>query len=334
MLPVGKLPPELLARFLHSLESTDTSLIIGPRVGEDAAVIDIGNQYLVAKTDPITFATDAIGWYAVCVNSNDIAAMGALPRWFLATILLPEDASVQLTETIFEQLTGACEQLNITLCGGHTEVTHGLSRPMIAGFMLGLVEKDELITSAGAQAGDDLLLTKGMAIEATSIIARERAVEVEQKYGHAWLSRAQGFLYDPGISVLRDAQIACSVGGVHAMHDPTEGGLATAVHELVQCSEKGVCLWEDELPIACESRQLCDDYDINPLGAISSGALLLAVDPTFSSRIIHALEDVQIPCARVGKVLPEKEGVCILKAGVSRALPLFVADEITKIFGS
>ncbi len=332
MLAVGKLPPELLARLLNSLELTDPSIVIGPTIGEDATVIDMGDQYLVAKTDPVTFTTDAIGWYVVCVNSNDIATMGAVPRWLLATVLLPEGCSHELVEDIFEQLRKACRQFRIVLCGGHTEITYQLDRPIIVGLMLGTVAKESLITSAGARIGDDLLLTKGLAIEATSIIARERACELTEKYDDAWIECAQQFLYQPGISVLAEARIACEVGGVHAMHDPTEGGVATAVHELARCSQTGALIWEESLFLYPETRCLCDDYGLDPLGTISSGALLLAVDPNKTSEMIGALTTHHIPCERVGKVTASEEGVLIQRHQHLEDLPLFVSDEITKLF--
>ena len=224
VLPLGKLKIDLLQQLLPQ-SHRDARVIVGPKIGEDAAVIDFGESYLVAKTDPITFATDEIGWYLICVNSNDIATMGAVPKWLLTTILLPENRTTEvLIRRIMEQINAACEHFGITLCGGHTEITYGLDRPIVIGQMLGEVEKGKLIVSSGAQAGDDLILTKGLGIEATSIIARECESDLLEKFSPAFLNRAKGYLTSPGISVLEEAQIAVRTGGVHAMHDPTEGG--------------------------------------------------------------------------------------------------------------
>ncbi|MDP6279734.1 MAG: AIR synthase related protein, partial [Nitrospinota bacterium] len=167
-LPLGKLPPDLLGRLLSGLEG-HPRLTVGPRVGEDAAVIDFGDRCLVAKTDPITFATDAVGWYAVHVNANDIAAMGAQPRFFLATIIIPEHlATAELIESIFASIHTAAEELGVTVCGGHTEITHGIDRPLVVGQMLGEVDREGIVRSSGLRPGDVVLLTKGMAIEATA----------------------------------------------------------------------------------------------------------------------------------------------------------------------
>ena len=332
VLPLGKLKIDLLEQLLPQPDR-DTRVIVGPKVGEDAAVIDFGESYLVAKTDPITFATDEIGWYLICVNSNDIATMGAVPKWLLTTILLPENRTTEASvRRIMEQINTACNHFDITLCGGHTEITYGLDRPIVIGQMLGEVAKDKLIVSSGAQVGDDLILTKGLGIEATSIIARECEADLLAKFSPAFLNRAKGYLTSPGISVLEEARIAVETGGVHAMHDPTEGGVATAIHELAHAANLGVVVWHDALPISDDTAQLCDELDLNPLGVISSGALLIAADPTKSNKIVSAITERNIPCQIIGQLLPPESGCWIEKDSQRCPLPIFETDEITKVF--
>ena len=170
----GKLPQDLLAALLGRLPD-DPRVLLGPGVGRDAAAIDLGHgRVLVAKADPVTFATDQIGRYAVHVNANDVACLGAKPTWFMATVFLPEDASERLAEEIFEQILSTCQELGIVPIGGHTEITIGLDRPIISGAMLGETTKDQLIKPDAARSGDHVLLTAGIAIEGTAILARER----------------------------------------------------------------------------------------------------------------------------------------------------------------
>ncbi len=324
----GKLPPELLASLLARLPA-DPRVVVGPRVGEDAAVIDFGDRYLVAKTDPITFATDQIGWYAVHVNANDLAAMGATPRWFMLTTLLPAGAAdVGLVERIFTQVVAACAALDIALIGGHTEITTGIDRPLVTGVMLGEVAKDRLVTTAGARPGDDVLLTKGIPIEAVAIIAREKRAELLAHFDAAFLDRAAGFLTDPGISVLRDARIACAAGRVTAMHDPTEGGLATALWELAEAAGLRVEIDVDTWPICEEGARLCAHFGLDPLGAIASGALLLTVTPESTGAVMGALRAQGIAAFRLGSVRAGEPDVRV--RGVQLARP--ARDEIARLF--
>ena len=339
-LPVGKLKHDFLKELLPTHDNS-TGVVVGPQLGEDAAVIELGDNYLVATSDPITFATEDIGWYVVCVNSNDIAAMGAVPKWLLVTLLLPEGATTPtMVRDIMTQLTQACAEFDIALCGGHTEVTPAVTQPVIIGQMMGVTDKNALFTSADACVGDALILTKGLGIEATAIIARECEEQLREKCDAPFLEQAKNYLMDPGISVLKDAQIAISTGGVHAMHDVTEGGVATAVYELATAAELGVIVYSDKLldsPVLYGNitRTLCDMFRLNPLGIISSGAMLIASEPEKSEAICQALGAAGINADIIGAFLPAEHGLWLEDTtGTRQPLPIFETDEIAKLFSS
>src|SRR5262245_17581298 len=309
-LPVGKLRAELLERLLGKFAPVSPRVVVGPRVGEDAAVLDMGDRYLVATADPITFATDEAGWYALQVNANDLAVRGARPLWFLATVLFPEGGATEdAVERLFGDLGEACAELAVALIGGHTEVTAGLPRPIVSGCMLGEGAKDRLVTTGGAQPGDTLLLTKGVPLEGAAIIARERAVEAERRGVAAdVVKRARDLLRRPGISVVPEARAACAAARVHAMHDPTEGGVATACWELAQAAGVGLRVDRDSIPVLREGRALCEAFGLDPLGTIASGSLLLAVAAADADAVVAACRGAGIDCAAVGRVVPESEG--------------------------
>jgi hydrogenase expression/formation protein HypE len=329
---LGKLPAEHLAWLLARHAPSDPRVVLGPGVGRDATVISFGDRYLVAKTDPITFASDEIGWYAVHVNANDVACVGATVRWFLATLLLPEARTDEaLVDTIFDQIASACHELGMELVGGHTEITHGLDRPIVVGCMLGEVIPERLVRPDGARQGDALLLTKGIAVEGTAIIAREKGGELTG-LDESFLERCRGFLYDPGISVVRDAAVATVTGAVHAMHDPTEGGLATGLWELAEAAGVGLAVDEAAIPILPETRTLCERLGLDPLGLIGSGALLLAVAPGDAATILAALGEAGIVAARIGRVVERKRGIVLRSTGGERPLPHFERDEIARLF--
>ncbi len=332
--PTGKLPPDLLAALLARVPRRDPRVIVGPGPGQDAAVLDLGERYLVAKTDPITFATDDIGWYAVNVNANDIACMGAHPRWFMVTALLPSGRSdAALAETIFTQVTEACAALEIELIGGHTEITYGLARPIVVGAMLGEVAKDKLVTSAGAQAGDVVLLTKAYPLEGTALIAREKATDLEARgLANDFIARAQSLLRAPGISVVREALSAADAGLAPAMHDPTDGGLATGLRELAQASRVGIKLDADVLPLLHEGSELCALYGLDPLGVIASGSLLLTAAPENARELIARITGAGIRCTAIGRVTPAPDGLTLARGGVGAPLPQFPVDEIGRLF--
>ncbi|MFQ5865642.1 MAG: AIR synthase family protein [bacterium] len=333
ILPTGKINLELLSNLIEDYCTTDETIVVGPKVGEDAAVIDLRDKYLIAKTDPITFVTDEIGIYAIHINANDIACMGGVPKWFLANVILPEKQTTKiLVDDIFSQISDACSKLNISYCGGHTEITTGIDRPIVVGCMLGEVEKDKLITSAGAEINDHIILTKGIAIEAVSIIAREREAEILETYSDEFIAQCKNFVYDPGISVLPEVRIAQRIGGVHALHDPTEGGLAMGLWELATAAQVGMSIEFDKVRILPEAKLLCEQFDLDPLGVIASGAVLMTVEKAKSSKIVEALKATNIEAEVIGKILDADRGVKILINNDYYDLPKFDRDEILKIF--
>ncbi len=331
-LPVGKIPHDLLAELLAGLPTADPRVVLGPQVGEDAAVIALPDRYLVAKTDPITFATDEIGWYAVQVCANDIATTGAAPLWFLATLLLPGgSATADLARAIFGQMGAACRDLGVAVVGGHTEVTYGLDRPIVVGCMLGEVAPERLVRTGGAQPGDAILLTKGAPVEAAAIIAREKRDQLAGHFPEDLLDRAAAFLHAPGVSVVRDAAVAMSVGGVTAMHDPTEGGVVTALWEMAEASRCGieVSLYGDAQPWLPEAAALCRFFGLDPACAIASGALLLTVTPACLPAMLDAYARAGIPVYPLGRMIAGPVTVCDALRGML-ARPL--VDEIARLF--
>ena len=336
LLPTGKLPPTLLSRLLRRYSREDAQVLVGPHLGEDAAAVLLRENVVVAGMDPITFATDEIGWYVVHVNANDVAVMAAAPRWFLVTFLLPEkETTEELVDRLFRQVAEACAALGATLIGGHTEITYDLPRPIAVGVMLGEVKQGRVVHTGGARPGDALVLARGVPIEGAAIIARERGDDLRARGVDADLvARAANYLHDPGISVVRAALLAADTVRVHAMHDPTEGGLLTGIWEMAEASNVGVWVDLDAVPVLPAGERLCRVYGLDPLGTIASGALLVACAAEDAERLVARLEAEAIPARVIGRVVPAEEGRRARRHG--REIPLTppAVDEIVKIFGN
>ncbi len=329
----GKLPHEFLQELLGRHTSRDERVVVGAAVGEDATVIDMGDRYLLAKTDPITFVSEDLGYYAVQVNANDIYCMGGTPKWFLATLLLPEtDTSRESVQTIFQQIAEACKNENIVYCGGHTELTVGLDRPILVGLMLGEAEKNRLLHKKLIQEGDQILLAKPIPIEATAIISREKVHEIRQAFSDDFLQRCQQVLHDPGLGVGLAARTAQEAGEVHGLHDITEGGLATALHEVSRAAGLGLQVRYDDIPFLPEGKLLCDHFGLDPLGCIGSGSLLIICCNDSLNNILNALDRAGISAACIGSMLGPEDGVAIAAGDEPyQRLPVFNQDEIIKI---
>jgi len=333
-LPLGKLPPELLEHILKQAPQFDQRLFLGPGTGLDCAVLDFGDHYLVLKSDPVTFATEEIGWYLVQVNTNDIATTGALPKWLMLTALLPEGRTTpELVQALSDQVYRACRAHQISMIGGHTEITHGLDRPILIGTMIGEVAYQDLVTPRGAHAGDHILITKGVPVEGTAILAREFPLRLAEELNAEEIETASNFLHQPGISVLEEAQIAVRTGGVTAMHDPTEGGLETALWELAKASQISLEVNLNAVPIHPLSRRVCQVFGIDPLATIASGALLMTCAPSHAGQIQQAIQSKGIRCAEIGRVVDGPPKVWEIASGeVRKLLPYPSRDEIARVY--
>ena len=329
MLTPGKLPVALLKQCITQRGTPDSAVIIGPRFGEDCAVIDLGEQYLITKTDPITFATEEIGWYAVHVNANDIATMGARPRWFQACLLFPQHATEETVRRVFAQIDAAAKNLGIAVTGGHTEVTSAVSQIVVVGDMHGIVAKDRLVTSSGARLGDLVVMTKSAGLEGTSILAAEKADELRSHLDESLRQTALHLRYDPGISVVKEALFAADHGAT-AMHDPTEGGIAMGLYELASASEVGLTLNLDAVPVLPVTQRICQYFGLDPLGLISSGTLLLTIPPDRWPTLQSILQSHDITAQVIGSIRAER-GIHASLHGKSVPFTYSEVDELTKV---
>lgn len=328
-LPTGKIPKDLLTKYVFTcLGVPNERLLQGPLIGEDAAVIDIGDRVLIAKANPITGAEEKIGWLAVHINANDIVARGAEPLWYLSIVLLPEGADESLLETIMKEQHEACSELGICIAGGHTEVAPGLGRPIVSGFMLGEARKDEYVVTGGAKVGDHIVLTKGVGIEGTGILAADLHDRLIGRVSDDVLSGAVKLL--DMVSVVPEAKIAIGLGDVHSMHTPTEGGVLNGLLEISEASGCGFKIYEKELLIHEETKQICEALGVDPLRLLSSGSLLIIVDPKRSRELVSRLNAADIPANVIGEITAESKAV-VKKDGSFEVVEDVSQDELFRV---
>jgi len=326
-LPPGKVPVDILKEVVFkNIGAERKEVIVGPTAGIDGAVLDVGNKSLIVSMDPITGAVERIGWLAVNVNANDIATFGVEPAFLFSCILLPENADRKMVEVICAQMDAAAKDLGIAIVGGHCESTPGLASPIVVGCVMGLTEKGHYVTAGGAKPRDKLILTKSAGIEGTAILASDR--ESELKTISATVVRNAKNFYSQ-ISVVKDALTAYKTGGVHAMHDPTEGGVAGGIHEMADASDLGVKVFEDRIAVQPETAKICSYFEIDPLQLIGSGALLISAEAKFAEKIIENLEQQQIEASVIGEFLESTaQRLLIRKGGNAQVLTRPLSDHL------
>ncbi len=334
-LPPGKVPPAVLESLLAGLPGVSDAVLLGPALGEDAAAVRIGTGLLAAAADPITFPTPRPGWYAVHVNANDLAVTGAEPAFFLLTILAPEGVSARDLQRLLQQAGEAAAGVGGQIAGGHTEITPAVRSVVVSGAAFGPLWGDRPIRTGGARPGDALLQVREFGIEGTSILAVEYRDRLVRRFGEDFVETAARFSEAPGISVVAAARRLVRRFDIHAMHDPTEGGVATGIREIALASGCGVRVHRNAFCSAAETMEICRELRLDPLGIISSGSLLAALPPDQAEPAVREFQEQQVPAAVIGR-FSEDSGVLELVEpdGKVRPLPEFETDELAGISGT
>ena len=330
--PVGKLSIEELKNYVLPFKGAyDPRVILGQMVGGDAAVIRLDDERkLILKADPITGAVEELGWLAVAVPSNDVAVVGGKPLWLLAVLIMPTSMDVEDVERIMRRMDEAAKEFGVALVGGHTEFISSIDHPIVCSF-IAATTSGRTLSASGAKPRDLIVLTKGAAIEATSILASDLKDEVEKAFGKRFLAKARRFIEK--VCVVREALEAAKIEGVTAMHDPTEGGILTALHELAEASKVGLLIHENKIFMAEETEKLCQHFGINPLGALSSGALLITVRKDSVDILLDSMRRLGVRAEVIGEVKDKSFGrKIVLKSGEMVDLPLPEREELWKLF--
>lgn len=330
-LSVGKLDPNMLRRLVFStIGKKDSRVLIGPNIGEDAAVIDFGDRVLVVHSDPVTGAVENVGRLAVNICTNDIATRGVRPLWILTVLLLPEDINLAQLKDLTAQIDEVAKELGVAIVGGHSEVTPGINRPIIVTTALGETSKEKFVRTSGAKVGNFIIATKAAAIEGTAILSHELESFLQRKIDKKTIARAKQFIKK--ISVVKDALTAIEVGGVHAMHDATEGGIAAGLQEVAWASDVGIVAYEEKIPLHKETRLICKALNIDPLKTISSGTLIISAAPKKAKKIVAALQKAHIQASIIGRVVDKKKGCYILRSdGTKLNLSKPVKEELWRV---
>lgn len=304
MLPeIGKLDQDSFQGIILSrLGKPDPAVLVGPRHGVDAAVIDVGDGRVMVVAEDPTFGLPSLiqyfGWSIVHICASDVAVMGIRPQYMTICLLLPPGTRGAELDFVWNQIHEEAEKLGIAIVGGHTGVYPGLSFVLNGGCTVwGFGRPEQITAPSNAQQGDCLILTKGVAIEATAVLATQAEAEIKAVLPSHLVDKAKSRIYD--MSVVKDALVARP--NAHAMHDATEGGFLNGAFEMAFASGTGLRIYERDVPLADDVKAVCEYFNLDPMISISEGTLLIAASPDRGTRIIKDLEEEGIDAWIVGE---------------------------------
>lgn len=324
---IGKLPESILKRSIFKqLHTKRDEVLQGAGVGEDCAAMQLAeDEVFVISTDPITGTATDIGKLSVHVTLNDLATTGAEPIGIMMTLLFPESITEPDIKAMIRQMEAECAKYHVQIMGGHTEVTKVVNQPLVSITGIGKAKKDALLSTGNAKAGDDIVATKWIGLEGTSIISKEKEVLLREKLPQSLIDTAKAF--DDFISVVPEARIAADFGA-HAMHDVTEGGIFGALWEMAEASGIGLDIDIRKIPVRQETIEVCEYFNINPYLLISSGCMLMAVPDGVLT--VRELKKAGIPAVIIGKAVAGNDRV-LVNGEDRRFLEPPKTDEIYKV---
>jgi len=326
-LKLGKLEAPFLNSLITKLPKLDSTVIIPPGVGLDAAGIKIGEKLIAVTSDPITFSTKNIGTYSVAVNINDVVCLGCTPKYYLGCLLLPEGTTKKTVTSIWHNLSQELKHYNINAIGGHVEVTNTVNTPILIGQMIGTAINKNLLTPQNAKAGDQILLWRNIAIEGTALLANERYDYLKNFLPSRELKKMQKLLHKPGICIWPDIKEIITAKEVIALHDITEGGIATALHELADATNCGLKINEASISIMDATKKICSIFKIDPLGLLASGSVLIICRKNSAQKLLKKINDPELKL--IGELTATKKRF-LFENNKKRPLPRYAADEITR----
>lgn len=330
-LKVGKLPNDLLKHLLQQIPLIDENLVISPSIGCDAAGLHLQDDYWSVTTDPITFASKNAPKYSIAININDVVCTGCEPQYFLSTILLPEGTTDYQLQEFWRQFIEELQRYRIQAIGGHTEITTAVNIPVIVGQMIGRLKAPKFYDIRHAQAGNKILLWRPVAIEGTALIAQERYQDLAKYIPEFQLDTMCELIEHIGLCVLPAGKKLFNQAGVVCLHDPTEGGIATALHEIADACGLGLRIDHNAIPVLSETKQLADILKFDPLGLIASGCLLIVCEQDATERLMNLFAGEVI--AEIGEITESKERV-LLHGKKQNELPRFDQDEVARALSS
>lgn len=324
---LGKVPETVLKRsVLNQIKHRRDEVLVGPAVGEDCSVLAIAeDEVIVISSDPITGAVQDIGTLAVHITANDIASNGAEVIGIMLTILLPEGTTEPELRTMMKDIEAVCETLHIEVIGGHTEVTKAVHQPIVTVTGLGKMKRNEMIKTAGAKPGQEIVMTKWAGLEGTAIIANAKEIELKKKYSASFIDGAKTMINY--ISVVPEAMVARAVG-VTSMHDVTEGGVFGALWEIGAASKVGMEVDLKKILLKQETVEICEFYDLNPYMLISSGCMLVITDR--ANQLVDRLKEEGIAAAVIGRITEGNDRI-IINEEERRYLEPPKSDELYKV---
>jgi hydrogenase maturation factor len=337
---IGKISPEIFTEVIFPrLGAKNKDIIVGPQHGVDVGIVEIGDKAVSFTCDPVfivpQYGWERAAWFAIHIIASDSVTSGLKPKYLSIDLNLPMNMTKEQLVIVWDTIHKECEKMGIAVITGHTARYEHCDYPMVGGAtIVGVGEKDEYVTPRLAKAGDQIIITKGPAIEASGIFATMFPAVLEKQFGKAFSKKAQNLFYK--MSVVEDAMTAVKVGvrenGITAMHDATECGIWGGLYEVAQAAGLGVRIEKDKIVVEDCVKEICQYFGMNPYAAISEGTLIASCRPQKADAVVKALTKKGIKASIVGELIAPKKGMILVEDGKEKELKHPIVDPFWRAF--
>ncbi|MGF1637251.1 MAG: AIR synthase-related protein [Cyclobacteriaceae bacterium] len=325
----GKIQDEFLKANIYPFTGVNRPEInIGPAYGVDVSIVDLPSGFAMALTsDPLslipTLGLEESAWLSVHLMANDMATTGKPPMYSQFVLNLPADISTSVFNIYWQHIHSICSKIGVGITGGHTGRFEGINSTIAGGgTMITIAPRDQLLTSKDAGIDDALIVTKGPALVASSILSMSFPETVKKYCGKEIQEKASELFYET--SSLQAGLIADEVNSqtkaITAMHDVTEGGILGAIYEMAVAAGLGVKVYDDRLPKAPVQESVCACFDLDPRFCIGAGSMIMATKKGKAEKVIQALKNKGIEAFVVGSMTAQKSGMVLIENDVENKL--------------
>jgi hydrogenase expression/formation protein HypE len=321
---LGKIHPEFFDRVIYPrLGVEDKNIIIGPRHGVDYGVLQVGEKYLAMSTDPF-FIVPAFGfaraaWFAFHIIMSDVAVSGLKPKYLTVDLNLPPEMTEAQMAEMWRSVDAEAKKYDVSIITGHTARYAGCNYPMVGGATsIAVGEEPELRGPQRVKTGDQIVITKGPAVETTGLLAVLFPNKFIAAGGQAFQQAAADIFGQ--MSVMDDCAIAREFAGVHVMHDATECGIWGGLYEMARAGDYGLKIEQDLIPVQPVIKRTAELFNFDPFCAISEGTLIAIVDKNEAAGLVAALKKKGIAGSSCGEVVAREKGIKIISGGKERIL--------------
>jgi hydrogenase expression/formation protein HypE len=325
---IGKISADAFEEMIFPhLGAPRPEILVGPQHGVDVGIVQIGDKAVAMTSDPVfivpEYGLEKAAWFAIHILASDVVTSGLPPTYLAIDLNLPLSMTEDELTTVWTTIDAESKKMGMAIVCGHTARYENCHYPMVGGAtVLAVGNIEEYVSPRFARKGDQVIITKGPAIEAAGIFATMFPKYIARTCGPEFARAAQDLFYK--MSVVDDALTAVRIGvrddGISAMHDATECGIWGGIYEIAHAAGVGARIDKSLIITEDHACRICDLFSIDPYKSISEGTLIITCRPHKAQDLVKILAERGIRASVAGELTAPEHGILLVEDGKEKKL--------------